>query len=549
MWHNEGVNQTSTRYPSARSWRRIARRLERELQATTAQLHELHRIGMALSAERDIQKLLRLILQKSREITSADAGSLYLIEASEGDGHSLRFCLAQNDSLRVPFEERRMELSPLSLAGYAAMTGQPLRIEDAYHLPPDAPYHLNHVFDAMTGYHTKSVLVVPMRNLRGEVIGVIQLINRKRHARTLLRDAATVEREVIPFDARCAELMKSLASQAAIALENSLLYRNIENLFESFVHASVYAIESRDPCTRGHSERVATLTVALAEAVNETRQGSYRDVFFSREQLKEIRYAALLHDFGKIGVREEVLTKPKKRSADRMAALLSRFDMARRTLEKECAERKLHYLLQYGSEGCQRVFEAMDAELSRELRTLENFRQAVIRANEPNVISEGDFRLLRQIATYAYRNVNDASCPLLDADDVITLSIPRGSLTPEEWQEMRDHVRHTYEFLLQIQWTKDLQHIPTIARAHHEKLDGSGYPDGRTANDIPLQAKMMTICDIYDTLTAADRPYKKSLSPERALRILQDEEAAQGKLDAELVDIFVKQGIYRVNEL
>ena len=544
------MNQASVRHHFKVSWRRKVQRLERELQATTAQLHELNRIGIALSAERDIQKLLRLILQKSREITSADAGSLYLVEESEDNGHYLRFCLAQNDSMHVPFEERRMGLSPLSLAGYAAMTGQPLLLDDAYHLPPDAPYHLNHAFDAMTGYHTKSVLVVPMLPLRGEVIGVIQLINRKQHAHTVLRDAATVEREVIPFDAQCVELMKSLASQAAVALENSLLYRSIENLFESFVHASVYAIESRDPCTRGHSERVATLTVALAEAVNDMRQGSYRDIFFSKDQLKEIRYAALLHDFGKIGVREEVLTKPKKRSADRMTALLSRFDVARRTLEKECAERKLNYVLQYGSEGCQRIFEAMDAELSRELRTLENFRQAVVRANEPSVLPEGDFRLLRQIAACTYRNVNDAPCPLLDADDVMTLSIPRGSLTPEEWQEMRDHVRHTYEFLLQIQWTKDLQHIPTIARAHHEKLDGSGYPYGLTANEIPLQAKMMTICDIYDALTAADRPYKKSMSPERALCIIQDEEAAQDKLDAELVDIFVRREIYRrVNPL
>ncbi len=539
------MNQASVRHHFKVSWRRKVQRLERELQATTAQLHELNRIGIALSAERDIQKLLRLILQKSREITSADAGSLYLVEELEDHQRFLRFCLAQNDSMHVPFEERQMKLSPLSLAGYVAMTGQPLLLDDAYHLPPDTPYHLNHAFDAMTGYHTKSVLVVPMLPLRGEVIGVIQLINRKRHAHTPLRDAATVEREVIPFDAQCVELMKSLASQAAVALENSLLYRSIENLFESFVHASVYAIESRDPCTRGHSERVATLTVALAEAVNETRTGSYRDIFFSREQLKEIRYAALLHDFGKIGVREEVLTKPKKRSADRMTALLSRFDVARRTLEKECAERKLNYVLQYGSEGCPRIFEAMDAELSRELRTLEKFRQAVIRANEPSVLPKGDFRLLRQIAAYTYRNVNDAPCPLLDADDVRTLSIPRGSLTPEEWQEMRDHVRHTYEFLLQIQWTKDLQHIPAIARAHHEKLDGSGYPYGLTANEIPLQAKMMTICDIYDALTAADRPYKKSLSPERALRIIQDEEVAQGKLDAELVDIFVKREIYR----
>lgn len=539
------MNQASVRHHFKVSWRRKVQRLERELQATAAQLHELNRIGIALSAERDIQKLLRLILQKSREITSADAGSLYLVEESEDGGHYLRFCLAQNDSMRVPFEERRMELSPLSLAGYAAMTGQPLLLDDAYHPPPSAPYHLNHAFDTMTGYHTKSVLVVPMLPLRGEVIGVIQLINRKRHAHRLLRDAAIVEREVIPFDAQCVELMKSLASQAAVALENRLLYDSIENLFESFVHASVYAIESRDPCTRGHSERVATLTVALAEAVNETRQGSYRDIFFSREQLKEIRYAALLHDFGKIGVREEVLTKPKKRSADRMTALLSRFDVARCTLEKECAERKLNYVLQHGSEGCQRIFEAMDAELSRELRTLENFRQAVIRANEPSVMPEGDFRLLRQIAAYTYRNVNDVPCPLLDADDVTTLSIPRGSLTPAEWQEMRDHVRHTYAFLLQIRWTKDLQHIPAIARAHHEKLDGSGYPYGLTAHDIPLQAKMMTICDIYDALTAADRPYKKSLSPARALRILQDEEAAHGKLDAELVDIFVEREIYR----
>lgn len=539
------MSQASVLHQPKRSLRRRVRQLERQLQATAAQLSELNRIGVALSAERDVEKLLRLILQKSREITSADAGSLYLIEESDDGRHCLRFRLAQNDSVPVPFEQQTMDLSPRSVAGYAAMTGQSLLVDDAYHLPPDATYHFNYTFDALTGYRTKSLLAVPMRTPQGNLIGIIQLINRKRNWKARLNDAATVERDVISFDAPCVELAQSLASQAAVVLENSLLYRSIETLFESFVRASVYAIESRDPCTRGHSERVATLTVALAEAINQTRNGSYRDIYFSPEQLKEIRYAALLHDFGKIGVREAVLTKQKKLTAERVVLLLSRFDLSRRTLEKECAERKLNYLIQHGRDDCPRVFENMDAELSHELRRLKDFRQAFLRANEPTVLPEGDFSALHQMAMRTFQNTTDSPRPLLDADDLCALSIRRGSLTPEEWREMRDHVRHTYEFLLQIQWTKDLQRVPDIAHAHHEKLDGSGYPLGLNAQEIPLQAKIMTICDIFDALTAADRPYKKSLTTEQAIRILR-EEGANGQLDTHLVEVFAQREIYRL---
>jgi len=271
------------------------------------QLREMSEVGIALSTERDHSALLRKILSKARELSRSDAGSLYLLD--EG---VLRWKLAQNDSVDVDFEERVLPITKKSRAGYVAMTGETLVIDDAYTPPVGAEYSINTSFDQENGYLTRSMLVFPMTNHAGEVIGVLQLINRKRPGTRAKLTAASVPDEVIPFDNEIVELMRSLAGQAAVAVENNLLYESIERLFEGFVTAAVTAIEQRDPTTSGHSFRVADLTVEMAKVVDFLDDGEYRNVRFSGDQIREIRYASLLHDFGKVGVREQVLVKEKK---------------------------------------------------------------------------------------------------------------------------------------------------------------------------------------------------------------------------------------------
>src|SRR5438270_9807373 len=281
------------------------REVNERLRFATREINELNQIGAALSAEHDAGKLLELILTKSREITSADAGSLYLVEEEDATeaveyataGKRLRFKLAQNDSVAVPFREVTMEINQQSVAGYVAQTGHPVNIEDAYHLPEEVPYSINRSFDEDSGYRTKSILAVPMRNQKGEVVGVVQLINSKRDFAAKLTSLAAVVSQVHAFTARQQEVTLSLASQAAVALENSRLYAAIQAMLEGFVKASVTAIEARDPTTSGHSFRVSNLTVAFAEALDRCGDAPFREVKFTRAEMKEIRYAALLHDF------------------------------------------------------------------------------------------------------------------------------------------------------------------------------------------------------------------------------------------------------------
>lgn len=311
-----------------------------EAALSARRLRHLSQIGLALSAERDIRRLLAMILTASRELTGADGGTLYIVERDAQGDKKLYFRAAQNDSIIVD-QSMTFAVGASSLAGYAAFSGEVLRFDDVYHLPPDAPFQFNQRFDQEHGYRTKSVLVVPLRDHNGDTIGVLQLINRKRHKEVILRDEATVEREVVGFDSEGAELAMTLASQAAVALNNNLLLREIEDLFESFVVASSSAIEDRDPTTSGHSQRVTELTLGLARAVNDTSEGPYGNVHFSPAQMRELRYAALLHDFGKIGVREAILTKDLKIESSHFEAILSRLAVFQAQKETHLAQAKV----------------------------------------------------------------------------------------------------------------------------------------------------------------------------------------------------------------
>ena len=519
----------------------------------TRELEELNRIGIALSETREVDQLLDLILLKARQITLADAGSLYLLEQSPLylNGamfpSQLRFKLTQNDSVQFPFSEHTLPLTESSMAGYCALHGEVIELADAYRVPKGRPYQFNDSFDKASGYRTRSLITLPMKNGKGEVLGVLQLINCKRRAKDILKDAVTVQRGVKAFPEHAVRLGLSLASQAAVAYENSRLYREIEDLFDGFVNAAVHAIEQRDPTTSGHSQRVCEMTVALAEAVDRETRGMYADLRFSREQIKELRYAALLHDFGKVGVREEVLVKAKKLYPLQFARLFDRFDYIRRDIEARIALQKVDALLKLSRKDAEIKLKALDVEAARLLGEVDRYAELVVKANEPTILPSGDFETLAELSGKKYKDAKGEERPYLSADEVKLLSIPRGSLDPDERRQIESHVMNSFNFLTQIPWTREFRRIPEIAQAHHEKLNGKGYPNGLTSADIPVQAKIMTICDIYDALSASDRPYKRAIPTDRAMEILEvcvrDEE-----IDKELFRVFQHAQVFRVSE-
>lgn len=517
-------------------------------------IEKLLDIGAALSSAQDLGELLNLILSKSREITYSDAGSVYLVDHSD-ETSKLLFKVAQNASKpSLSFKEFALPLTDKSLAGYVAITGQSLNLSDAYDLPPGVPYRLDTSFDRDINYRTCSVMVLPMQNRQGETIGVLQLINRKTKADTVLTadNAWESTQQYSEWEER---IVRSLASQAAISIERNQLQDSIEHLFEGFVKASVQVIEARDPCTYGHSERVAALTVRLSEEVNTVSSGGLRSIYFNNRQIQELRYAALLHDFGKIGVPEAVLTKQKKLYPAQLEIIRHRFGLAQRTMEMECVQSKYKYLLEHSAyrkhpsqqpecAQCQEI-EQLDTKLAEAKTRLAEYWEVLLEANEPHILAAEPLAQLREISRQTYRDIDGAKKPLLNPDEILQLMVSRGNLTPEERSAIESHVTHTYEFLKQIPWTKDLKNVPDIAYGHHEKLDGTGYPRGLNKSEIPIQAQLMTIADIYDALTAGDRPYKRALRTEAAMKILR-QEAAHNKINADLLELFDHRQVFSV---
>ncbi len=526
-------------------WREARDRAIRERRADLEQ--ELLEIGTALAEERDLGALLERILRSARRLVSADAGSIYLVEKGRDGAATLRFVRAQNESREPPDGGAVIPLDRTSMAGMAAVTGEPVVVADAYTLPPDAPFTFNGSFDERSGYRSRSVLAVPMITRSRETVGVIQLINRKRRPGVWLHTPEAVAREVVPFDDGDLELLRSLAAQAAVVLENSRLLERIETLFESFVTASITAIEQRDPPTSGHSLRVARLATALARAVDRERTGRFAEVAFSPADLRQLRYAALLHDIGKVGVREAVLTKRTRLGPDREATIVERLGHAAVAETLRAAEEVVAGLVAGGRPPGEETIEAIaDARERVRERTL-GWIRAVERANREVPLPAGLTGPLGTLAGTVFEAFDGSRRPLLEPEELRHLTVPSGNLDETERREIESHVVHSHRFLTTLPWPPDLARIPEIVARHHEKLDGSGYPEGVTAESIPLEARILAIADVYDALTAGDRPYKPALPVERALEILRDE-ARGGMLDADLVALFASSGAYRAAE-
>ncbi|MDR3684922.1 MAG: HD domain-containing phosphohydrolase [Geothrix sp.] len=485
----------------------------------------LHEVGRALASEQNLDRLLDLILTKARELLKAEAGSIYLL-TGEGERRELLFAHTQNAKVRLPFHRVLMPVSDRTLAGFVALSRESLNIQDVYRIPEGAPYRFNDSFDRQAGYHTTSVLVVPMQDTEGEVLGILQLLNR------LDEEAGGGG----VFTAEDQNLAQSLAGQAAVAVKNAQLREEIEQLFEGFVAASVTAIEARDPVTSGHSGRVADLTVGLAEAVNATPNGAYGGLVFTDRKLREVRYASLLHDFGKVGVREQVLVKAKKLDPGQLEMILQR-------LRQRELEEALDLLSEAWRSG-ERFDGARWEQVVRDRQAVtDQLMHLVCQSNEPTVLAQEVADGLGLLENLTYTHWSGERRELVEAESLASLRIRKGSLSEAERLEIESHVTHTFRFLERIPWTRDLSGIPEIAYAHHERLSGRGYPRRLGASEIPVQSRAMAIADVFDALTARDRPYKGAVPLDRSLAILE-EEARDGALDHPLLDLFIEARVF-----
>jgi len=537
----------------ASTLRMMAAALELELEQARHENQLLISIGRALSQQRDTTSLLEIILRRAREVTGADAGSVYIVEnLDEEADRKVRFMVTQNDSRKIESKGFVMPVTSTSIVGSCVLSSDVINIPDLYHL--DAPgtgnnpwgFHHDRSFDDKHRYQTRSMLTVPMISARTQVIGVIQLINKRAKGWVALEEGGDFDVGVVPFDEVAISYAAALASQAGIALENAMLYEEVKTLFDGFVRAAVTAIESRDPTTSGHSERVAELTVGLAKAADRVDSGKFASLTFTVDELVQLEYAALLHDFGKVGVREHVLVKAKKLYEHQREIITQRFAFIRRGLEVEGLTRKLDTLLARSRDDAQALVEEVDRNFGAKLAELDDFLKFILQANEPTVLEQGGFERIADIAARRYLSYDGRDQPYLSDEEARALQILRGSLTDAERDEMNSHVVHTFNFLRQIPWGRAFRNVPDIAGAHHEKLDGSGYPNGLEGDAIPVPARMMTISDIYDALTASDRPYKKAIPTEKALDILSSE-VKRGLLDRELFDIFVGARVFEIS--
>lgn len=510
------------------------------LQSLFRRLEQLNDIGASLSIERNIALLLEKILLAAKGITQADGGTLYLLSE---DRQRLRFEIVRTDSLRIAFGGSsgqpisgsfpdlplyRPDGSPNNnmIAAYAAISGNTVNIADAYQAD-GFDFSGTRRFDEHTGYRSQSFLTVPMKNHEGEIIGVLQLINAIDPSTGLVTVFS-------PADQRLAE---SLASQAAIALTNRQLIAQLEALFESLITVINLAIDEKSPHTAGHCQRVPELTMMLADAVDAIDEGPLADFRLSDKDRYELRIAALMHDCGKVTTPVHVVDKATKLQTlfDRIHLLDTRFEVVRRDAEV----RKWQDI----ANG----HPALDAEqhYADFCGQLDVDREFLRKANVGGErMRDEDVERIVQISTrYRWRNPEGEETSFLSDDEILNLSIRAGTLTGAEREIINHHIVATIRMLEQLPWPKHLKNVPEYAGGHHERMDGKGYPKGLKREEMSWQARMMGIADIFEALTAKDRPYKDAMKLSQALSIMENFKKV-GHIDPDLYDVFVKQQVY-----
>ena len=508
-------------------------------------LEQLNGIGAALSRERDITRLLESILVAAKTITHADGGTLYRMSE---DGRTLRFEILRTDSLRLtlggssgaeislpnlPLYDVQGRPNDSLVATHAAIHKQTVNVTDAY---SEASFDFSgtRVFDERTGYRSRSFLTVPMKSHDGAVIGVLQLINAQSRA----------SGDVIAFSAADQSLAESLASQAAIALNNRLLITQLEELFVSFINVINLAIDEKSPHTGVHCQRVPELTMMLAEAAHQCTQGPLASFSMDEQDRHELKIASLLHDCGKVTTPVHVVDKATKLQTiyDRIGLIDTRFEVLKRDAELAMLRRQLALrpLTDLPSET------ALQAQYRDRMDLLDGDREFLRRANRgTEAMRVEDGQRVRNIGHgHRWRNVEGVDSDFLTADEMENLSIRSGTLNQAERDTVNHHIVATLKMLEQLPWPRHLRHVPEYAGGHHERMDGRGYPRGLTREQMSVPARVMGIADIFEALTARDRPYKPGMKLSQAMAIMHQFKR-DGHIDPDLFDIFVEQRLYQ----
>jgi len=507
-------------------------------------LEQLNAIGASLSKERDITRLLESILLAAKVITNADGGTLYRMAENRRE---LRFEILRTDSLQIAMggsSGNAIRFSNLPLhrpddtpndslvAAYAAIHGETVNIADAYSAP-NFDFAGTRQFDEQTGYRSMSFLTVPMRNHEGEVIGVLQLINARPPGSSV----------VVPFSSSDQSLVESLASQAAIALTNRLLIGQLEALFESFINLINLAIDEKSHYTGGHCQRVPALTMMLAEAVNRTSEGPLAGFTMDDRDRYELKIAGLLHDCGKVTTPVHVVDKATKLQTlfDRIELVDTRFEVLKRDAEIHALRQQLQLRPRVDAQAEAALWQDHVAGI----KALDDDRAFLRQTNAGSEkTSDEDIQRVRQIASArVWRNVEGVETEFLTSDELENLSIRAGTLTQSERNTINHHIVATIRMLEKLPWPKHLRNVPEYAGGHHERMDGKGYPKGLTRDQMSVQARVMGIADIFEALTASDRPYKPGMKLSQAMSIMHRFKL-NGHIDPDLFDVFVSEKVY-----
>ena len=502
------------------------------------QIEKLTSIGISLSKERNSLLLLEKILEGAKDITSADAGTLYLVKDKQ-----LHFEILQTDSMSLSMggtSEQAINLAPIPLikedgepnlqnvSAYTAVTGQTTNIPDAYSVD-GFNFQGTKIYDQENNYRSKSFLTIPMRNHEDEIIGVLQLINAQ--------DRST--KEVVPFSFRDQKLAESLTSQAAITLTNYQLIGNLKELLEKFIEMIANAIDDKSPYTGGHCRRVPEIASLIADAINKCDQPAFKNVTFNEQDLYELNIAALLHDCGKITTPVHVVDKATKLETinDRISLVAERVEI----LKKEA---EIHLLKIKLESNDREIINVAEQEYQSFLHRLDQDFVVITQANKGSEFMGEEAREnLKRIAEYSWQDAKGNKCKLLNDDELLNLSIAKGTLNEQERKIVNHHIVMSQSMLSSLPFPKHLKNVPEIAGNHHERMDGKGYPNGIEGKELSIQARLMCIADIFEALTADDRPYKKAMNLSTAITIL-GKMKLDSHIDGDLFDLFVSEKIY-----
>lgn len=511
------------------------------------QIKNMANIGLSLSKEKNMNVLLENILLEAKRIANADGGTLYM----KTEDQRLKFEIMMTDSLQfhmggtsgkeIPFYPVKLynddgQPNKQMISAYVGLTGETVNIRDAYEAE-GFDFSGTKAFDQKTGYRSKSFLTVPLKNHEEEIIGVMQLLNAQDK-----KTGAT-----IPFTQDVQEIVEALSSQAAVAITNKNLIRDLEILFESFIKLIASAIDAKSPYTGGHCARVPEITMMLAEAVNRTTAGPFKDIHFTEKEMYELKIAAWLHDCGKVTTPEYVVDKATKLETiyDRIHTIATRFEVLKRDEEIKYLKKILRLEKSQLNSGPNAKKKLADyrKKYQEKIRQLEDDLDFITKTNiGGEFMSEDKKERVKTIAQFRWNDYGESKS-LLSDNEVKNLCIARGTLTAEERKIINDHIVYTIEMLNKLPYPKHLKNVPEFAGGHHEKLDGTGYPKGLTKDEMSVQAKAMAIADIFEALTARDRPYKEGKALSMAMRILgfmKDD----AHVDPDLFELFVQEKIY-----